>query len=133
MASRSDLFSSPDYFNVDELLTEEHKLIRESVRNYVKKEISPIIEDYAQRAEFPRQIIKQLGDLGCFGPTIPVEYGGGGGLDYISYGLMMQELERGDSGVRSTASVQGSLVMFPIHAYGSEQQRKKFLPKLATG
>ncbi len=127
-----DLFQSPDYFNVDELLTEEHKLIRESVRNYVKKEISPIIEDYAQRAEFPEQIVKQLGDLGCFGPTIPQEYGGGG-LDYISYGLMMQELERGDSGVRSTASVQGSLVMFPIYAYGSEEQRKKYLPKLASG
>lgn len=127
-----DLFQSPDYFNVDDLLTEEHKLIRESVRNYVKKEISPIIEDYAQRAEFPAQIVKQLGDLGCFGPTIPQEYGGGG-LDYISYGLMMQELERGDSGVRSTASVQGSLVMFPIHAYGTDDQKKKYLPKLASG
>ena len=127
-----DLFQSPDYFNVDELLTDEHKLIRESVRSYVKKEISPIIEDHAQRAEFPQQIVKQLGDLGCFGPTIPIEYGGGG-LDYISYGLMMQELERGDSGVRSTASVQGSLVMFPIYAYGSEEQRKKYLPKLASG
>jgi glutaryl-CoA dehydrogenase len=127
-----DLFQSPDYFNLDELLTDEHKLIRESVRNYVKKEISPIIEDYAQKAEFPQQIVKQLGDLGCFGPTIPHEYGGGG-LDYISYGLMMQELERGDSGVRSTASVQGSLVMFPIYAYGSEEQRKKYLPKLASG
>jgi len=132
MASRTDLFVSPDYFQLDELLTEEQKLNRESVRNYVKKEISPIIEDYAQRAEFPQQIVKQLGELGCFGPTIPVEYGGGG-LDYISYGLMMQELERGDSGVRSTASVQGSLVMFPIHAYGSEEQRKKYLPKLASG
>lgn len=132
MAVKTDNFQSPDYFNVDELLTEEHKLIRESVRNYVKKEISPIIEDYAQRAEFPEQIIKQLGDLGCFGPTIPEKYGGGG-LDYISYGLMMQELERGDSGVRSTASVQGSLVMYPIYQYGSEEQRNKFLPKLASG
>ena len=132
MAARTDNFQSPDYFNVDELLTEEHKLIRESVRSYVKKEISPIIEDYAQRAEFPQQIVKQLGDLGCFGPTVPAEYGGGG-LDYISYGLMMQELERGDSGVRSTASVQGSLVMFPIYQYGSEEQRKKYLPKLASG
>ena len=132
MAVRTDLFSSPDYFKSDELLTEEHLLIRESVRNYVKKEISPIIEDYAQKAEFPEQIVKQLGDLGCFGPTIPVEYGGGG-LDYISYGLMMQELERGDSGVRSTASVQGSLVMFPIYEYGSEEQRRKYLPKLASG
>ena len=132
MAAKTDNFQSPDYFNVDELLTEEHKLIRESVRNYVKKEISPIIEDYAQRAEFPKQIIKQMGDLGCFGPTIPEQYGGGG-LDYISYGLMMQELERGDSGVRSTASVQGSLVMFPIYQYGSEDQRNKYLPKLASG
>ncbi|MHA4847555.1 acyl-CoA dehydrogenase family protein [Flavitalea antarctica] len=132
MAARTDLFSSPDYFKLDELLTEEHILIRESVRNYVKKEISPIIEDYAQRAEFPSQIVKQLGEMGCFGPTIPVEYGGGG-LDYISYGLMMQELERGDSGVRSTASVQGSLVMFPIYEYGSEEQRRKYLPKLASG
>ncbi len=128
----TDLFQSPDYFNVDELLTEEQKLIRETVRNYVKKEISPIIEEYAQRAEFPQHIVKQLGDLGCFGPTIPQEYGGGG-LDYVSYGLMMQELERGDSGVRSTASVQGSLVMFPIYAYGSEEQKRKYLPKLASG
>jgi len=132
MASKTDNFVSPDYFNLDDLLTDEHKMIRESVRSYVKKEISPIIEDYAQRAEFPKQIIKQLGDLGCFGPTVPEQYGGGG-LDYISYGLMMQELERGDSGVRSTASVQGSLVMFPIYQYGSEEQRHKYLPKLASG
>jgi len=132
MAARTDVFQSPDYFQLDELLTEEHKMVRETVRAYVKKEISPIIEDYAQRAEFPRQIVRQLGELGCFGPTIPVEYGGGG-LDYISYGLMMQELERGDSGVRSTASVQGSLVMFPIHAYGSGEMKKRMLPKLASG
>ena len=127
-----DLFQSPDYFLLDELLTDEQKLVRETVRAYVKKDISPIIEDYAQRAEFPQQIVQQLGQLGCFGPTVPVEYGGGG-LDYISYGLMMQELERGDSGVRSTASVQGSLVMFPIYAYGNEDQRRKYLPKLASG
>ena len=132
MAVRTDLFESPDYFQLDELLSEEHLMVRKAVRDYVKKEISPIIEDYAQRSEFPTQIIKQLGDMGCFGPTVPAEYGGGG-LDYISYGIMMQELERGDSGVRSTASVQGSLVMFPIHAYGSEAQKKKFLPKLASG
>jgi len=132
MAVRTDLFESPDYYQLDELLSEEHLMVRKAVRDYVKKEISPIIEDYAQRAEFPTQIIKQLGDMGCFGPTVPVEYGGGG-LDYISYGIMMQELERGDSGVRSTASVQGSLVMFPIYAYGSEAQKKKFLPKLASG
>jgi glutaryl-CoA dehydrogenase len=132
MAAKTDNFVSPDYFNLDELLTEEHKMVRDSVRNYVKKEISPIIEDYAQRAEFPVQIVKQMGDLGVFGPTVPPQYGGGG-LDYISYGLMMQELERGDSGVRSTASVQGSLVMFPIYQYGSEEQRNTYLPKLASG
>lgn len=132
MAARTDQFTSPDYYSLDDLLTEEQKLVRESVRNYVKKEISPIIEDYAQRSEFPEHIVKQLGEMGCFGPTIPTEYGGGG-LDYISYGLMMQELERGDSGVRSTASVQGSLVMFPIYEYGSEDQRRKYLPKLGSG
>ena len=132
MAVRADLFESPDYYQLDELLSEEHLMVRDAVRTYVKTEISPIIEEYAQKSEFPNQIVKQLGDLGCFGPTVPTEYGGGG-LDYISYGLMMQELERGDSGVRSTASVQGSLVMFPIHAYGSEAQKQKFLPKLASG
>ena len=129
---QQDLFQSPDYFLLDELLTEEHIMIRDTVRAWVKKEISPIIEDYAQRAEFPEQIVPQLGELGCFGPTVPVEYGGAG-LDYISYGLMMQELERGDSGVRSTASVQGSLVMYPIYAFGSEEQKRKYLPKLASG
>jgi glutaryl-CoA dehydrogenase len=132
MAAKTDTFQSPDYYLLDELLTDEQKHIREVVRNYVKKEISPIIEDYAQRAEFPQQIVKQMGDLGIFGPTVPEKYGGGG-LDYISYGLMMQELERGDSGVRSTASVQGSLVMYPIYVYGSEEQRMKYLPKLASG
>ena len=129
---QKDLYQHPDYYLVDELLTDEHKLIRDSVRAYVKKELSPIIEDYAQKAEFPTQIIKGLGELGCFGPFVPIEYGGAG-LDYISYGIMMQELERCDSGVRSTASVQGSLVMYPIYKFGSEEQKKKFLPKLATG
>ena len=132
MAVRADLFESPDYYQLDELMSEENLMVRDAVRTYVKTEISPIIEDYAQKSEFPNQIVKQLGDLGCFGPTVPTEYGGGG-LDYISYGLMMQELERGDSGVRSTASVQGSLVMFPIHAYGTEAQKQKYLPKLASG
>ncbi|SMO47844.1 acyl-CoA dehydrogenase family protein [Solitalea koreensis] len=131
-SGRQDLYESPDYYLLDELLTEEHKLVRSAVRDFVKKEISPIIEDYAQRAEFPKQIINGLGAIGAFGPTIPVEYGGGG-MDYISYGIIMQELERGDSGIRSTASVQGSLVMYPIYAYGSEEQRKKYLPKLASG
>jgi glutaryl-CoA dehydrogenase len=132
MATRTDHFQSPDYYLLDELLTEEQRMVRETIRIYVKKEISPIIEDFAQRAEFPAHIVRQLGELGCFGPTIPAKYGGGG-MDYISYGLMMQELERGDSGVRSTASVQGSLVMYPIYAYGSEVQREKYLPKLASG
>ena len=121
-----------DYFNIDELLTDEHKLIRKSIRDFVKKEISPNIEKWAQDAYFPSDIVKKFGDVGAFGPTIPEEYGGGG-LDYISYGLIMQEIERGDSGMRSTASVQGSLVMYPIYAYGSEEQRKKYLPKLASG
>ena len=127
-----DLYQQPDHYLVDELLTDEQKLIRDTVRTYVKQEISPIIEDYAQRAAFPNQIIKGLGELGCFGPFIPQEYGGAG-LDYISYGIMMQELERGDSGVRSTASVQGSLVMYPIYKFGTEAQKMKYLPKLATG
>lgn len=131
-AMQKDLYQHPDYYLVDELLTDEHKLIRDTVRAYVKKEISPIIEDYAQRAEFPKQIIKGLGEIGCFGPFIPQKYGGAG-LDYISYGIMMQELERGDSGIRSTASVQGSLVMYPIYKFGSEEQKMKYLPKLAAG
>ena len=129
---KPDLFQSPDYYLLDDLLTEEHKLVRDSARAWVKKEVSPIIEDYAQRAEFPKQIIKGLGEIGGFGPYIPVEYGGAG-LDQISYGLIMQEIERGDSGVRSTSSVQSSLVMYPIWKFGTEEQRKKYLPKLATG
>lgn len=128
----TDQFESPDYYQLDDLLTEEQKLVRSSLRDFVKKEISPIIEECCQKAEFPLHIVKKFGEIGAFGPTIPAEYGGGG-LDYISYGLMMQEIERGDSGMRSTASVQGSLVMFPIHKYGSEAQKKKFLPKLASG
>lgn len=130
--SASDLFESPDFYQVDDLFTEEHKLIRSAIRDFVKKEISPFIEDWSQRAHFPYEIVKKFGDIGAFGPTIPQQYGGGG-LDYISYGLIMQEIERGDSGMRSTASVQGSLVMYPIYKLGSEEQRKKYLPKLASG
>jgi glutaryl-CoA dehydrogenase len=129
---KPDLFQAPDYYLLDDLLTEEHKLVRDSARAWVKKEVSPIIEEYAQRAEFPKQIVKGLGEIGGFGPYIPVEYGGAG-LDQISYGLIMQEIERGDSGVRSTSSVQSSLVMYPIWKYGNEEQRVKYLPKLATG
>ncbi|RIV35303.1 acyl-CoA dehydrogenase [Flagellimonas lutimaris] len=129
---KPDLFEAPDYYNLDDLLSEEHKLVRDAARQWVKRDISPIIEEYAQKAEFPEQIIGGLAEIGAFGPYIPEEYGGAG-LDQISYGLIMQEIERGDSGVRSTASVQSSLVMYPIFAYGSEEQRKKYLPKLATG
>ena len=129
---KPDLFQAPDYYNLDDLLTEEHKLIREAARDWVKRDVSPIIEEYAQKAEFPTQIISGLAEIGAFGPYIPEEYGGAG-LDQISYGLIMQEIERGDSGVRSTASVQSSLVMYPIYAYGNEAQRKKYLPKLASG
>ena len=129
---KPDLFQAPDYYQLDDLLSEEHKLVRDAARAWVKKEVSPIIEEYAQKAEFPNQIIKGLGEIGGFGPYIPVEYGGAG-LDQISYGLIMQEIERGDSGVRSTSSVQSSLVMYPIWKYGNEEQRMKYLPKLATG
>ena len=129
---KPDLFQSPDYYLLDDLLTEEHKLVRDAARAWVKREVSPIIEEYAQRAEFPKQIIKGLGEIGGFGPYIPEEYGGAG-LDQISYGLIMQEIERGDSGVRSTSSVQSSLVMYPIWKFGNEEQRMKYLPKLATG
>ncbi|RSK41856.1 acyl-CoA dehydrogenase family protein [Mangrovimonas spongiae] len=129
---KPDLFEAPDYYNIDELLTEEHKLVRDAAREWVKRDVSPIIEDYAQKAEFPEQIIGGLAEIGAFGPYIPEEYGGAG-LDQISYGLIMQEIERGDSGVRSTASVQSSLVMYPIWKYGTEEQRQKYLPKLASG
>ena len=129
---KTDLYESPDYYLLDELLTDEHKLIRSTVRDWVKRELSPIIEGYAQKAEFPKHLINGLAEIGAFGPTIPVEYGGAG-LDYLAYGIIMQEIERGDSGIRSTSSVQGSLVMYPIYAYGSEEQRKKYLPKLASG
>ena len=129
---KPDNFISPDYFKLDDLLTEEHKLVRETSRSWVKKNISPIIEKNAQEATFPKEILPGLAEIGAFGCFIPQKYGGAE-MDYISYGLMMQELERGDSGIRSTASVQSSLVMFPIWKFGSEKQKKKFLPKLASG
>jgi glutaryl-CoA dehydrogenase len=131
-SNKQDIFEHPDFYSVDDLLSEEHKLVRSSARDFVKREISPYIEEWAQQAHFPYEIVRKFGEVGAFGPVIPAEYGGGG-LDYISYGLIMQEIERGDSGMRSTASVQGSLVMYPIYKFGNEEQRKKFLPKLATG
>ena len=127
-----DLFNAPDYFHLDELYLEEHKLVRDAARDWVKREVSPIIEDCCQKAIFPKHLIGGLAEIGAFGPYIPLKYGGAG-LDQISYGLIMQELERGDSGIRSTASVQSSLVMYPIFKYGNEEQRKRFLPKLANG
>ena len=127
-----DDFESPDFYQVDDLLSEEHKLIRASIRDFVKKEITPNIEGWAEANYFPYEMVRKFGEIGAFGPTIDEKYGGGG-LDYISYGLIMQEIERGDSGMRSTASVQGSLVMYPIFAYGSEEQKVKYLPKLASG
>lgn len=128
----TDEFESPDFYQIDDLLTEEHKMIRGSIRDFVKKEITPNIEDWAERNHFEYAMVKKFGDIGAFGPTVPTQYGGGG-MDYISYGLIMQEIERGDSGMRSTASVQGSLVMYPIYKFGNEEQRMKYLPKLASG
>ncbi len=125
-------YNPPDYFLVDDLLTEEHKIVRDSIRDWVNREVKPVIEDLSQQHKIPMDLIKQLGQIGAFGPFIPEQYGGAG-LDYISYGLIMQELERGDSGIRSAASVQTSLVMYPIWEFGTEEQKKKYLPKLATG
>lgn len=128
----SSNYISLDYFNLDELLSEEHKIIRSSIRDWVNRSVKPIIEDYAQRAEFPKHLFKEMGELGAFGPYLPEQYGCAG-LDQMAYGLIMQELERGDSGIRSAASVQSSLVMYPIYAFGSEEQRQHYLPKLAKG
>lgn len=132
MSAKSDKYQHHDYYLVDELLNEDHIIARDAVRDWVKKEVSPIIEEYAEKAECPMHLYKGLAEIGAYGPSIPAEYGGGG-MDEIAYGVIMQELERGDSGVRSMASVQGSLVMYPIFQYGSEEQKKKYLPKLASG
>ena len=129
---KTDQYTHPDHYALDDLLTEEHKLIRDTARAWVKKEVSPIIDEHYEKATFPKHLLKGLGEIGAFGPYIPTEYGGAG-LDQISYGIIMQELERSDSGLRSTASVQSSLVMYPIWRYGSEEQKQKYLPKLATG
>ena len=130
--AKQDPFQHHDYYGIDELLTEDHLLAREAVRAWVKQEVSPVIEEYAERAECPTHLFGELARIGAFGPSLPVEYGGGG-MDEIAYGLIMQELERGDSGVRSMASVQGSLVMYPIYRFGSEAQKRKYLPKLGSG
>jgi glutaryl-CoA dehydrogenase len=129
---REDRFQHHDYYGVDDLLSEEHLLARDAIRTWVKQEVSPIIEDYSNRAVCPTHLFKGLAEIGAFGPSIPAEYGGGG-MDEIAYGIIMQELERGDSGIRSMASVQGSLVMYPIYRFGSEEQKHYYLPKLASG
>jgi glutaryl-CoA dehydrogenase len=130
--AREDRFQGHDYYQIDELLEEDHLLARDAVRDWVKQEVSPIIEEYAERGECPKHLYKGLAEIGAYGPSLPVEYGGGG-MDEMAYGVIMQELERGDSGIRSMASVQGSLVMYPIFKYGSEEQKKKYLPKLGAG
>ncbi len=126
------MYNPPDYYLVDELLSDEHKIIRSAVRDWVNRSVIPVIDDYAQRHEFPKHLIREMGEIGAFGPYIPEKYGGAG-LDQVAYGVIMTELERGDSAIRSAASVQTSLVMYPIYAFGSEAQRMKYLPKLASG
>ena len=125
-------YNHPDYFCIDDILSDEHKLIRDSVRDWVNRRVIPIIDEACQKHEFPIHLMKELGEIGAFGPYIPEKYGGAG-LDQISYGLIMQELERGDSAIRSAASVQSSLVMYPIFKFGSEEQKLKYLPALASG
>lgn len=127
----SGTYKSLDYFGIDEMLTDEERSIRDTVRDFVNEEVLPIIEEYNQKMDFPRELIPKMAALGIFGPTLPPEYGGMG-INNVAYGLIMQELERGDSGVRSFASVQSALVMYPIYTFGSEEQRKKYLPKLAS-
>ena len=122
----------PDYFIIDDLLSNEQKIIRESIREWVNRSVIPIIDKAAQDHVFPKHLIREMGEIGAFGPYIPEKYGGAG-LDQISYGIIMTELERGDSGIRSAASVQSSLVMYPIYTFGSEDQKMKYLPKLASG
>lgn len=129
---KTDQYQFHDYYNIDDLLSDDHLLARDAVRQWVKKEVSPIIESAAEQAKCPMHLYKGLAEIGAYGPSLPVEYGGGG-MDEIAYGIIMQELERGDSGIRSMASVQGSLVMYPIYKFGSEEQRNKYLPKLGSG
>lgn len=125
-------FIGVDYFNINSLLSEEEIMIRDAVREFVSDEIIPIIEQYNREAKFPSQVIPKMAEMGLFGPTLPTKYGCAE-LNNVAYGLIMQELERGDSGIRSFASVQSALVMYPIFTFGSEDQKDKWLPKLASG
>jgi len=129
MAATTEL---TDYMGFQELLTPEEKLVRETARHFVNGEVLPIIDRHAQEETFPAHLVRPMGELGFFGPTLPEKYGCSG-ISNVGYGLLMYELERGDSGIRSFASVQGSLVMFPIHAYGSEAQKDHWLPRMASG
>ncbi|PHI19411.1 acyl-CoA dehydrogenase [Lewinellaceae bacterium SD302] len=131
-AAKGDRFQFHDHYLVDDLLDDDHRMARQAVRDWVKAEVSPIIEDSYERGVCATHLFKGLAEIGAFGPSLPVEYGGGG-MDEIAYGIIMQELERGDSGLRSMASVQGSLVMYPIYKYANEETRKKYLPKLGSG
>ena len=125
-------FQGVDYYDVDSLLSEDERMVRDTVREWVDDNLMPIIEEAYIERRFPKQIIPQLAELGVFGANLPEEYGCAG-LNNVAYGLIMQELERGDSGIRSFASVQGALCMYPIYAFGSEEQRKKYLPGMARG
>ena len=124
--------SNPDYYDIDPLFSEEERMVRDTVRSFVNEEVLPIIEEHYQAGTFPQHLVKRIGELGMFGPTIPEEYGGGG-LNSVCYGLICQELERGDSAIRSAVSVQGSLVMYPIWKYATEEVKRKWLPRLASG
>ncbi len=121
-----------DYMDLRGLLTDEEKLVRETARDFVNREVIPIIDGYAQEEKFPAHLVKMMGELGFLGPTLPEEYGCAA-LSNVAYGILMYELERGDSAIRSFASVQGSLVMYPIYAYGSKEQKNRWLPKMAAG
>ncbi len=121
-----------DFYNIDSVLSEDERAVRDSVRRFVDERVLPIIGDAYVQGRFPKELIPAMGELGVFGANLPEEYGCAG-LNNVQYGLIMQELERGDSGVRSFASVQGALAMYPIYAFGSEEQKQAHLPKMATG
>ena len=125
-------FTGVDYYNIDSLLTEDEILVRNTIREFVDDNVIPVIEKHNREGTFPMDLVPKMAELGLYGATLPAKYGCAG-MNNVAYGLVMQELERGDSGVRSFASVQSALVMYPIYAYGSEQQKEFWLPKLARG